>query len=109
MNRTVKDGVEDIEKSYKNPQEKPTNYTSCFNYAERETTKTFKFLVGIGGTLVVQVSLTTVTRIRFWLQNVIWLKLTLSHVRRVLSSVTLPSIAGFLRIPWFLPVQTLDP
>ena len=64
---------------------------------------------GVGGAVVVHVSLTTVTRVRFWLRVVIWLKLPWSHVRRVLSSLTLPIIAGFLRVLRFPPVVTLDP
>ena len=63
---------------------------------------------GAGGPMVVQVSLTTVTRIRFRLGAIIWLKLPLSHVRRVLFSLTLPSIAGFLRVFRFPPVVTLN-
>ena len=51
---------------------------------------------GAGGTVVVHVSRTTVTRVQFWLRAVIRLKLSWSHVRRVLSSLTLLSIAGFL-------------
>ena len=51
------------------------NSTSCKPY------------IGVaGGTVVVHVSLTTVTRVRFRLRAVIWLKLLWSHVRRVLSS-----------------------
>ena len=59
--------------------------------------------------MVLHVSLTTVTRVRFRLRKVIGLKLPLSHVRRVLSSLTLPSITGFLRVLRFFPVVTLDP
>ena len=44
------------------------------------------------------------TRIRFRLRAHTW-----SHARRVLSSLTLPSIAGFLGIFRFPPVVTLDP
>ena len=66
-------------------------------------------LRGAGGTVVMHVSLTTVTSIRFRPRAVIWLKLPLSHVRRVLSSLTLPSIAGFLRVFPFPPVLTVDP
>ena len=62
-----------------------------------------------GGTVVVHVSLTTVARVRFRLCAVNSLKLPLSHVRRVLSSLTLPSIAGFLRVLRFPPAVTLDP
>ena len=57
----------------------------------------------------VHVSLATVTRVRFWLRAVIWLKSPWSYVRRVLSSLTLPNIAGFLRVLRFPPVVTLDP
>ena len=64
---------------------------------------------GGGGTVVVHVSLTNVTRVRFRLRAVIRLKLPWSHVRRVLSSLTLPSIAGFLRVVRFPSVVTLDP
>ena len=62
-----------------------------------------------GGTVVVHVSLTTMTRVRFRLRAVTWLKLPWSHVRRVLSSLILPSIAGFLQVLRFFPVVTLDP
>ena len=62
-----------------------------------------------GGTVVVHVSLTTVTRVPFWLHAIIWLKLPWSHVSRVLSSLTLPSTTGFLWVLWFPPVVTLDP
>ena len=46
---------------------------------------------------------------RFCLRAVIWLKLPWSHVRRVMSSLSLPSIAGFLRVLRFPRVVTLDP
>ena len=62
-----------------------------------------------GGTVIVHMSFTTVTRVRFLLHAVIWLKLPLSHVRRVLSSLSLPIIAGFLQVLRFPPVVTLDP
>ena len=65
-------------------------------------------LWGAGGTVVVHVSLTTVTGVRFRLRAVIWLKLPWWHVRRMLSSLTLPSITGFLRVVRFPPVLTLD-
>ena len=64
---------------------------------------------GAGGTMAVHVSLTTVIRVRFRLRAVIWLKLPWSHVRRVLSSLTLPNITGFLQVLRFPPVVTLDP
>ena len=60
-------------------------------------------------TMVVHVSLTTVTRVRFRLHAAIWLKLPWPHVRKVLSSLTLPNIAGFLRVLLFSLVVTLDP
>ena len=64
---------------------------------------------GSGGTVVVHTYLTTVIGLRFLLRAVVWLKLPLSHVTRVLSTLTLPSIAGFLRVLRFPPVVTLDP
>ena len=57
-----------------------------------------------GGTVIMYVSLATVTRVRFRLHAVIRLKFPWSHVRRVLSNLTLPSIAGFLRVLRFPPV-----
>ena len=62
-----------------------------------------------GATVVEHVSLPTVIRLRFRLRAVTWLKLPLSHVIRVLSSLTLPRIAGFLRILQFPSVVTLGP
>ena len=59
--------------------------------------------------MVVHLSLTSVTRVRLRLRAVISLQLPLSHVRRVFSSLTLPIIAGFLRVFQFPPVVTLDP
>ena len=59
--------------------------------------------------VVVHVSLTTVTWVRFRLHAIIKLKLPQSHVRRVLSSLTLPSIAGFLWVLRFPPVVTMYP
>ena len=65
--------------------------------------------VGVAGsTVIVHVSHTTVTRVPFWLHAIIWLKLPWAHVSKVLSSLTLPSTTGFLRILWFRPVVTLD-
>ena len=61
-----------------------------------------------GGTVVVHVSFTTVTWVRFRLRAATRLKLSLSHVRRVLSSLTLPSIGAFLRILRFPTVVTLE-
>ena len=63
---------------------------------------------GSGGTVVVHVSFITVIRVWFRLPAVIWLKLPWSHVRRVLSSLSPPSIAGFIRVLRFPPVLTLD-
>ena len=73
------------------------------------TTTHHTFLKGAGGTVVVHASLTTVTKVRFQLCAVIWLKLPWSHVRKVLSNLTLPSIAGFLRVLRFPPVVTPNP
>ena len=61
------------------------------------------------GILLVVISLTTVIRIGFRLRAVIWLELPWSHVRRVMSSLNLLSIVGFLRVLRFPPVVTLDP
>ena len=41
--------------------------------------------------------------------GLIWLKLPWSHVRKVLFSLNLPSVAGFLWVFWFPLVVTLDP
>ena len=64
---------------------------------------------GTGGTVVAHVGVTTVTWARFLPRAVILLKLPWLHVRRVLFSLTLPSMAGFLRVLRFPPVVTLDP
>ena len=48
-------------------------------------------------------------RLRFQLSTVIWLKLLWLHVRKVLSSLTLRSIAGFLRVLRFPPAVKLNP
>ena len=64
---------------------------------------------GVGGAVVVQVSLTTATRGGFRLRSAISLKLSLLHLRSVLSNLTLPSIPSFPRILRFPPVVTLDP
>ena len=53
--------------------------------------------------------LVTVIRVLFHLHAVIWLKLPWSHVNRLLSCLTLPSITGFLRVLWFSSAVTLDP
>ena len=58
--------------------------------------------------MVAHVSLSTVTRVRFRLREVIRLKLPFSDVRKVLSSLTLLSIAGFLKVLRFPPVVTMD-
>ena len=58
---------------------------------------------------VLHMSHTTVTRVRFLLRAVIWLKVPWSHLRRVLSSSTLPSIASFLQVLRFPPVVIMDP
>ena len=79
--------------------ERPAHLTHC-------VTPTF---TGCWWLVVVYVSLTTVTRIWFRLRAVLWLKLHWLHVRRVLSSLTPPSIAGFFRVLWFPRVVTLDP
>ena len=52
---------------------------------------------------------TTMTRVRFWLRAVSWLKLSWWKVRMGLSSLTLPRGVGFLRVLYFPPVITLDP
>ena len=51
----------------------------------------------------------TATWVRFLHCAVICIKLPLSHVTGVLFSLTLPSIAGFVRVLRFPPVVTLDP
>ena len=56
-----------------------------------------------------RMSLTTATTVRFHLHRVIWSKLPLSHVRRVLSNLTLPSIIGCLRVLRFPPLVILNP
>ena len=81
------------------------NVRKCFNSAHFIS----RTLWDAGGTVAVHVSLTTVIRVRFQLRAVIWLKLPWSHVRRVLSSLSLQSIAGFLRVLRFPPVVTLGP
>ena len=81
---------------------------TCFVIVWQMRTKILE-LWGAGGTVVVHVSLATLTCVRFRLHAVIWLKLPWSHMRRVLSSLTLPSTAGFLRVLQFPPVVTLDP
>ena len=61
------------------------------------------------GTLAVHVSLTSVTRVRPRIHAVICLKLSGSHLRRVLLNLSLPSIAGFLRVLRYPPTVTLNP
>ena len=54
-----------------------------------------EFRRGAGGTVVVHLSLTTAVKVQF------------RHVRRVLSSLPLPNIEGFLRVLRFPSVVTL--
>ena len=72
--------------------------------SEEETDKR-----GTAVTVVVHMSLTTVNSVRFQLGAVIWLNLPWSHVRKMLSILTLPNIADFLRVLRFPPVVTLAP
>ena len=57
--------------------------------------------------LQITFSQTTVHEINTFLH--FWLKLPWSHVRRVLSSLTLPRITGFLRVLQYPPVVTMGP
>ena len=79
-------------------------YLSTIAISGGEKLRTF----GAGGTVLVHVSLTTVTWVRFRQHAVMWLKLPWSRVSRALSSLTLPSIAGFLRVLRFPLVVILD-